>query len=236
MTIKIVLSKVWFCCFLFNTRTYRFIIIYFISVSIGTGILFIWATCKSGKKERKQQAGSIGSPPHHEKITAASAEFHPAPLDILSNYETDVKNIRESQKETGSALEQAQKYIDELKSVGKEFSLQNIHEYAQTNYAFDNNSNDWYKTLTDSEYLTDGEKEEVREIYSEVSHKYNDVSWRESNMNRLDELLKKHEKAKVDAQKKLEEDNAKIANNFLGGKPFETDASKLTWINTIQHS
>lgn len=149
-------------------------------------------------------------------------------LDILSNYETDVKNIRESQKETGSALEQAQKYIDELKSVGKEFSLQNIREYAQTNYAFDNNSNDWYKTLTDSEYLTDGEKEEVREIYSEVSHKYNDVSWRESNMNRLDELLKKHEKAKVDAQKKLEEDNAKIANNFLGGKPFETDASKLT--------
>ena len=149
-------------------------------------------------------------------------------LDILSNYETDVKNIRESQKETGSALEQAQKYIDELKAIGKEFSLQNIHEYAQTNYNFDNNSNDWYKTLTDSEHLSDSEIEEVRTIYSEVNHKYKDPSWRDTNMNRLNELLKKHEKAEIEAQKKREEDNAKIANNVLGGKPFETDANKLT--------
>lgn len=149
-------------------------------------------------------------------------------LDILSNYETDVKNIREVQKETGSALEQAQKYIDELKAVGKEFSLQNIHEYAQTNYNFDNNSNDWYKSLTESEHLSASEIEEVRTIYSEVNHKYNDPSWREPNMNRLDELLKKHEKAKAEAQKKLEEDNTKIANEVLGGKPFETSASSLT--------
>ena len=149
-------------------------------------------------------------------------------LDILSNYETDVKNIRESQKETGSALEQAQKYLDELKAVGKEFSLQNIRKYAQTNYNFDNNSNEWYKTLTESEYLSDSEKEEVRTIYSEVNHKYNDPSWRDNNMNRLQELLEKHKKAEAEAQKKLEEDNAKIANNVLGGKPFETDASKLT--------
>lgn len=149
-------------------------------------------------------------------------------LDILSNYETDVKNIRESQKESGSALEQAQKYIDELKAVGKEFSLQNIHEYAQTNYNFDNNSNDWYKSLTESEHLTSSEIEEVRTIYSEVNHKYNDPSWRDTNMNRLEELLKKHEKAEIEAQKKREKDNAEIANNVLGGKPFETDASKLT--------
>lgn len=149
-------------------------------------------------------------------------------LDILSNYETDVKNIRKAQKETGSALEQAQKYIDELKAVGKEFSLQNIHEYAQTNYNFDNNSNDWYKSLTESEHLTSSEIEEVRTIYSEVNHKYNDPSWRDTNMNRLEELLKKHEKAEIEAQKKREKDNAEIANNVLGGKPFETDASKLT--------
>ena len=148
--------------------------------------------------------------------------------EILSNFETELKNIRQSEKESGSALEQAQKYIDELKAIGKEFNLQNIHKYAQTNYDFDNNSNDWYKTLTDSKHLSDSEKEEVREIYSEVNHKYNDVSWREPNMNRLNELLKKHEKAKVEAQKKLEEDNAKIANNVLGGKPFETDVNKLT--------
>lgn len=149
-------------------------------------------------------------------------------LDILSNYETDVKSIRTSQKETGSALEQAQKYIDELKVVGKEFSLQNIRKYAQSNYDFDNNSNDWYKTLTKSEHLTDSEIEEVRTIYSEVNHKYKDPSWREPNMSRLNELLKKHEKAEIEAQKKREEDNAKIANNVLGGKPFETDANKLT--------
>lgn len=149
-------------------------------------------------------------------------------LGILSNFESDVKNIRETEKAIGSALEQAQKYIDELKAVGKEFSLQNIHEYAQTNYNFDNNSNDWYKSLTESEHLTSSEIEEVRTIYSEVNHKYNDPSWRDTNMNRLEELLKKHEKAEIEAQKKREKDNAEIANNVLGGKPFETDASKLT--------
>lgn len=135
-------------------------------------------------------------------------------LDILSNYETDVKNIRESQKETGSALEQAQKYIDELKAVGKEFSLQNIHEYAQTNYDFDNNSNDWYRKLTESEELSDSEKEEVREIYSEVNHKYNDPSWRDRNMNRLKELLNKH-------------DSLSKQSIEIEGEPFETDISKL---------
>lgn len=135
-------------------------------------------------------------------------------LDILSNYETDVKSIRESQKESGSALEQAQKYIDELKAVGKEFSLQNIHEYAQTNYDFDNNSNDWYRKLTESEELTDSEKEEVREIYSEVNHKYNEPAWRDRNMNRLKELLNKH-------------DSLSNQSIEIEGEPFETDITKL---------
>lgn len=135
-------------------------------------------------------------------------------LDILSNYETDVKNIRESQKESGSALEQAQKYIDELKAVGKEFSLQNIHQYAQTNYDFDNNSIDWYRKLTESEELTDSEKEEVREIYSEVNHKYNEPAWRDRNMNRLKELLNKH-------------DSLSNQSIEIEGEPFETDITKL---------
>lgn len=135
-------------------------------------------------------------------------------LDILSNYETDVKNIRETEKAIGSALEQAQKYIDALKAVGKEFSLQNIHEYAQTNYDFDNNSNDWYRKLTESEELTDSEKEEVREIYSEVNHKYNEPTWRDKNMNRLKELLNKH-------------DSLSNQNIQVEGEPFETDITKL---------
>lgn len=135
-------------------------------------------------------------------------------LDILSNFESDVKNIRETEKAIGSALEQAQKYIDELKAVGKEFSLQNIHEYAQTNYDFDNNSNDWYRKLTESEELTDSEKEEVREIYSEVNHKYNEPEWRDRNMNRLKELLNKH-------------DSLSNQSIEIEGEPFETDISKL---------
>lgn len=135
-------------------------------------------------------------------------------LDILSNFESDVKNIRESQKETGSALEQVQKYIDELKAIGKEFSLQNIHKYAQTNYNFDNNSNEWYRKLTESEELTDSEKEEVREIYSEVNHKYNEPTWRDRNMNRLKELLSKH-------------DSLSNQSIEIGGEPFETDITKL---------
>lgn len=135
-------------------------------------------------------------------------------LDILSNFESDVKNIRETEKAIGSALEQAQKYIDALKAVGKEFSLQNIHEYAQTNYDFDNNSNDWYRKLTESEDLTDSEKEEVREIYSEVNHKYNEPAWRDRNMNRLKELLNKH-------------DSLSNQSIEIEGEPFETDITKL---------
>ena len=135
-------------------------------------------------------------------------------LDILSNFESDVKNIRETEKAIGSALEQAQKYIDELKAVGKEFSLQNIRKYAQTNYDFDNNSNDWYRKLTESEELTDGEKEEVREIYSEVNHKYNEPAWRDRNMNRLKKLLNKH-------------DSLSNQSIEIEGEPFETDITKL---------
>lgn len=143
--------------------------------------------------------------------------------EILSNFETELKNIRQSEKATGSALQQAQKYIDELQLKGKEFNLQNIKQMAQSEYNFNNNSNEWYKSLTESDYLTDDEKQDVRNIYSEISHKYNDPEWKNENMGRLQELLNKHEYLKEMAIEQETEDNI----NAFGGEGFEINPTKL---------
>lgn len=143
--------------------------------------------------------------------------------DILANFETEVKNVRQLEKETGSALMQAQKYIDELKLKGKQFNLQEIKNIASAEYDFSNNSNEWYKSLTESEYLSDDEKQEVKEIYSEVSHKYNDPDWKNEKMTRLQYLLDKHDYLKETAYNK---ETAENISNF-GGDGYAIDPTKL---------
>lgn len=87
---------------------------------------------------------------------------------ILSNFENDIKQIRSEQKQTGTALEQAQKYIVELKKEGKQFSIANIKKTASGIYYFRNNVNDWYKAI-DKSNLSETEKSVLKESYSELN-------------------------------------------------------------------
>ena len=89
--------------------------------------------------------------------------------NILSNFENDLLQIRTEQKETGSALMQAQKYIDELKATGKQFSRQAIKEQASGIYNFRNNVNDWYSEIDKSATLSEEEKSALKADYSELN-------------------------------------------------------------------
>ena len=89
--------------------------------------------------------------------------------NILSNFENDLQQIRAEQKETGSALMQAQKYINELKSNGKQFSRKAIREQASGIYNFRNNVNDWYADIDKSTVLSEEEKSALKADYSELN-------------------------------------------------------------------
>lgn len=89
--------------------------------------------------------------------------------NILLNFENDLQQIRTEQKETGSALTQAQKYINELKSAGKQFSRQAIKEQASGIYSFRNNVNDWYADIDKSTVLSEEEKSALKADYSELN-------------------------------------------------------------------
>lgn len=112
--------------------------------------------------------------------------------DILSNFESDLTQLRQQQKESGSALSQAQKYIDDLKATGKQFSRQAIKELAQDLYHFRNDVNDWYTELLESDYLDDDEKEDVKSIYSELSSTKNDPEAYEEARRQLEQYYAKH--------------------------------------------
>ena len=118
--------------------------------------------------------------------------------NILSNFENDISKIRNNQKDNSvNALKE--RYKESLKANQKNVTKEAIKEEAKKRYDFNNNSNDWYKTLTESDNLTDDEKEEVRNIYSEISAKYDDPEWRADNIDgRLHELLDKHYNSTLD--------------------------------------
>lgn len=88
--------------------------------------------------------------------------------EILQNFEADLIKVRQEQKESGSAIVQAQKYIDDLAKDGLQFSRQRIKEKASGLYDFRNNVNDWYKDV-DKSNLSEAEKSNFKEAYSELN-------------------------------------------------------------------
>lgn len=88
--------------------------------------------------------------------------------EILRNFESDLVKIREEQKESGSAIMQAQKYIEELAKEGLKFSRKSIKEKASGIYYFRNNVNEWYKEVVESN-LSEVEKSNFKEPYSELN-------------------------------------------------------------------
>ena len=89
--------------------------------------------------------------------------------NILSNFENDLQQIRNEQKNIGSALMQAQKYINDLKSIGKQFLRKAIREQASGIYYFRNNVNDWYNDINNLVGLSEEEKSAIKADYSELN-------------------------------------------------------------------
>ena len=133
--------------------------------------------------------------------------------NILSNFESDLSEIRSQQKQSGSALEQAQKYIDDLKAMGKKFTKQNIQELSNDLYNFRNNVNDWYLELEESEYLDDDEKEEVKRIYSELASTQNDPVAYEQSRRELEKYYARH-MSRMRAAQETDEPNPETLDEF----------------------
>lgn len=129
-----------------------------------------------------------------------------ASKEILQNFENDLQELRSEQKESGTALEQAQKYIDDLKKDGKEFSRQSIKEAASGIYYFRNNVNDWYKDVDKSTSLTDDEKSYFKEAYSDLNSAdpYEYEILRQKIIKNYNRLKPKLNKEKEEAEKEAE--------------------------------
>ena len=113
--------------------------------------------------------------------------------NLLKDFSGDVTNIRNFQK-ANPQNKMKDKYKKSLEARGEDVTPDAIKQEAENNYNFHEHSNDWYETAMNSKYLSDEEKEEVRQIYSEVNAKYDDPEWRAENIDgRLKELLTKHE-------------------------------------------
>ena len=146
-----------------------------------------------------------------------------ASKEILQEFESDLQELRSEQKHSGTALEQAQKYIDELKKDGKEFSRKSIREAASGIYYFRNNVNEWYKDVDVSTTLTDEEKSYFKEAFSDLNgsdpYEYEILRRKiERNYNRLKTKL---DKEKNDILEEEEEAEKEAENAILNG--FEID-------------
>ena len=110
--------------------------------------------------------------------------------NIFSNFQSDLQALRENQKASGSALMQAQKYINDLKQQGKQFSRKAIKEKASGIYHFRNNANNWYEDIMKSAAISEEEKSLIKADYSELNgsddYEYGVLRQKiEKNYNRL---------------------------------------------------
>lgn len=138
--------------------------------------------------------------------------------EILQNFENDLQELRVEQKESGTALEQAQKYIDDLKKDGRGFSRKSIKESASGIYNFRNNVNAWYKEVIESTVITEAEKSYFKEPYSELNgsdpYEYGVLRQKiTENYNRLKPKLDEEKESKLREESEKEADNA-ISNGF----------------------
>lgn len=97
----------------------------------------------------------------------------------LENFKEDLRQLRELQKETGTARRQAKKYIEDAEARGLEADDIDIREEARHLYEFDNSTNDWYDEIMEDEDIPDDWKEEIRDKYSDLNEHYEDANFRD---------------------------------------------------------
>lgn len=101
----------------------------------------------------------------------------------LEAFGEDLRQLRELQKDTGTARRQAKKYIDDAKDRGLEIDDEDLQQYikdeAQHQYDFDNSTNDWYEDVMSDDDIPDDWKEEIRDMYSNLNEDYDDANFRD---------------------------------------------------------
>lgn len=99
--------------------------------------------------------------------------------NVLENFETDLQEIRKDQKEQGTARKQTEKYREDAENRGIDPDTIDVQEEAKKLYDFDHSTNDWYETIMADPDITDDEKEEIRDLYSDLFENYEDAAFRD---------------------------------------------------------
>lgn len=148
--------------------------------------------------------------------------------NIFANFETDLSQLRSEQKIAGSALSQAQSYIEDLKQMGKSVTYKNIRELSEKNYAFSEKVNDWYKKLTETDELSEEEKSDVLSIYSELNAKGDDPEWYADAQSKIqkyvDIMAKREYETAIQRERELQtstENNPDLVENAFEINPLE---------------
>ena len=118
--------------------------------------------------------------------------------EIFSHFETELKQIESYTENKGNIQKQLQPYKDQLNYWGHKDTSRNIKKWAKWEYEFSESSNDWYKDLTESEALTNEERETVRDLYQRVNGEYSDPDFKLEFFNKIMKLNRKVERAAVD--------------------------------------
>lgn len=135
---------------------------------------------------------------------------------------TDLEALRAAQRQAGTALVQAQKYLNEpgkppepeekkppkLQPKTREY----IRQRARENYELSNNLNDWYTTIMESEDITEPEKIMIKSYYSEINARYYDNEYMDELKRAVIPLLERIERAK----KKRAAEKAEQAGDVSG--------------------
>lgn len=119
-----------------------------------------------------------------------------AAQNILSNFQSDLAQLRKEQRETGTAKTQAQRYYTEQKldEPDAPADLKRVKEQAAARYDFNNNVNDWYDDIVNSQELTDAEIDDIKDEYSTLNTDYSDPEKRNTIRSKTQKLLDKIEK------------------------------------------
>lgn len=110
--------------------------------------------------------------------------------NILDNFDSDLKQIREEQKKQGTVRAQSQKYFEDAEDRGIDPSDVDLQEEARKLYDFDNSTNDWYDAIMNDPDIPDDDKEEIRDLYSDLFENYEDAAFRDHLEERARDILR----------------------------------------------
>ena len=113
-----------------------------------------------------------------------------AAQNVLENFGSDLQQIRKEQKEAGTVRKQSEKYYEDAENRGISPEDVDIQEEAKKLYDFDNSTNDWYDAIMSDPDITDDEKEEIRDLYSDLFENYEDAAFRDRLEDKAREILR----------------------------------------------